>query len=146
VYERGERFTREMAGMRIADPSPGHHDLWMRVGLVLMLAGLALSTFGYIRSQAAGEALVQRDALALDLTGVSASIVIACAGHPKVPVGQERSGDATIDPSLRGGVLLGKRYEADGVEVLCTAAGDGTLTCDGREMVVKAAKPLSASD
>jgi hypothetical protein len=75
VYERGERFTREMAGLRIADPSPGRHDLWMRVGLVLMLAGLALSAFGYVRAQGTGQALVQRDALALGMTGVAAAIV-----------------------------------------------------------------------
>jgi hypothetical protein len=43
-------------------------------------------------------------------------------------------------------VLLGKRYEAAGVEVLCTAAGEGTLTCDGQPMTLKTAKPLPASD
>jgi hypothetical protein len=75
VYERGERFAREMADMHIADPAPGRHDLWIRVGFVLMLAGLLLSVFGYIRSQGTGEALVQRDALALCVTGVAATIV-----------------------------------------------------------------------
>ena len=75
VYERGERFSREMASMRIADPSPGRHDLWMRVGLLLMLAGLALSAFGYVRAQGTGEALVQRAALALGMFGITAAIV-----------------------------------------------------------------------
>jgi hypothetical protein len=74
VYERGERFARDMADLRIADPSPGRHDLWLRVGLVLMLAGLALCAFAYFRAQDASEALVQRDAIALGLFGVAATI------------------------------------------------------------------------
>jgi uncharacterized membrane protein len=75
VYERGERFAREMSGLRIADPSPGRHDLWLRVGAALMVVGLALSAFAYYRSQSTGEALVQRDAIALGLTGLCAAMV-----------------------------------------------------------------------
>jgi hypothetical protein len=70
---------------------------------------------------------------------------IACGGHPMVPVGEDAP-SAEIDPALAGGVLLGKRYEGDGLEVLCSAAGDGTLTSDGRQLTVKTAKPLPASD
>jgi hypothetical protein len=47
------------------------------------------------------------------------------------------------------GSLLGKRYthpEDPAVEVLVTAAGDGTLSADGKELVLKEAKPLPASD
>jgi hypothetical protein len=75
VYERGDRFARDIASMRIADPSPGRHDLWLRVGVMVMLGGLALSAFGYIRAQGTGDALVQRDALALGMTGVAGTIV-----------------------------------------------------------------------
>ena len=51
-----------------------------------------------------------------------------------------------IDPALRAGVVLGKRYEGEGIELLCSAAGDGTLTSDGRPLALKTAKPLPASD
>jgi hypothetical protein len=71
---------------------------------------------------------------------------LGCGGRPMVPVGDAGAGGDAIDPALRAGVLLGKRYEADGVEVLCTAAGEGTLTCDGEPMALKTAKPLPASD
>jgi hypothetical protein len=45
-------------------------------------------------------------------------------------------------------IQLGKRYvDADsGVELLCTRAGLGVLTCDGRAMTIKGAKPLPSSD
>jgi len=44
--------------------------------------------------------------------------------------------------------LIGKRYtDATGsVELLCTSSGVGVLSCDGEPMMIKAAKPLPASD
>jgi hypothetical protein len=75
---------------------------------------------------------------------------IACGGRPMVPydatAGSAGVARLAVDPSLRSGLQLGKRYEADGLELLCTAAGEGTLTCDGRSMAIKTAKPLPASD
>jgi len=54
----------------------------------------------------------------------------------------------TLDPSLAGGTQLGKRYADDssGIEVLCTKAGEGTLTLDGERLEIKGAKPLPSSD
>jgi hypothetical protein len=52
-------------------------------------------------------------------------------------------------PPAPGAVtLIGKRYvdATETVELLCTSSGVGQLTCDGVEMVIKAAKPLPASD
>jgi hypothetical protein len=72
--ERGERFAREIASMRIADPAPGRHDLWLRVGLALMLGGVALAAFGYYRSQGADDPMVQRDALTLGVLGICGTI------------------------------------------------------------------------
>jgi hypothetical protein len=45
-------------------------------------------------------------------------------------------------------LLIGKRYvdETADLEVLCVKAGEGWLTCDGREVAEKEAKPLPASD
>jgi uncharacterized membrane protein YidH (DUF202 family) len=75
AQERGDQFARDMASMRIADPSPGRHDLWLRVGIALMVGGLCLTAFGYVRAQGTGEALVQRDALALGMAGICCAIV-----------------------------------------------------------------------
>lgn len=71
---------------------------------------------------------------------------VACGGSAMVPVAELAPVDAAIDPALSTGALLGKRYEAGGLELLCTKPGEGTLTCDGEPMPVKSAKPLPASD
>jgi len=43
---------------------------------------------------------------------------------------------------------LGKRYRCTvcGIEVLCTKAGEGKLTCCGKEMEVQEPKPIPSSD
>ena len=56
----------------------------------------------------------------------------------------------TVEPQAGGDspVLLGKRYTDDesGVEVLCTKPGAGPLVFAGRELEVKSATALPASD
>jgi desulfoferrodoxin-like iron-binding protein len=44
--------------------------------------------------------------------------------------------------------FLGKRYrcEACGIEVLCTKAGDGMITCCNQPMTIQEPKPLPSSD
>jgi hypothetical protein len=44
--------------------------------------------------------------------------------------------------------VLGKRYvnEQTGLEVLCTKAGAGPSVAEGRQLVIRAAKALPASD
>ena len=43
---------------------------------------------------------------------------------------------------------LGKRFTCEdcGSEVLCTKAGTGAVTCCGKEMQLKDAKPLPSAD
>ncbi|MFC1913437.1 desulforedoxin [Chloroflexota bacterium] len=43
---------------------------------------------------------------------------------------------------------LGKRYRCEvcGTEVLCTKAGDGTIICCEKEMIVVEPRPLPSSD
>ena len=91
--------------------------------------------------------------------------LIECGGRPMTPAtrapgmpapgtpapGTPAPGTPSAKPAPAGpdaATLLGKRYvdEADTVELLCTSAGTGTLSCDGAPMKVKAAKPLPASD
>lgn len=72
---------------------------------------------------------------------------IACGGAPLVLVGDPAPSAAPAS-GLEEPTLLGKRYvDADtGIELLCTKGGSGTLTCDGRVMPLKDAKPLPSSD
>jgi hypothetical protein len=75
------------------------------------------------------------------------AVELGCGGAPLLDDGQE-AGAATLDASLGDGPLLGKRYADDelGLELLCTRAGTGALTVDGRPLLVKGAKPLPSSD
>ena len=90
------------------------------------------------------------------VTSAVEMIVIRCGSEfPTVACGgksmTESAPDTPIDvplPGLDAPVLLGKRYvdaEAQ-LELLCVKPGAGTLTCNGRPMLLKDAKPLPASD
>ena len=74
-------------------------------------------------------------------------VTVACAESPLVDLDAARTTQGHEDPGGEG-ALLGKRYEdvEAGLELLCTKAGTGALSCDGRAMTVKGAKPLPSSD
>jgi hypothetical protein len=65
-----------------------------------------------------------------------------------VPVGEDRGPGIQLDSSFAGGSLIGKRFAQpdDGVELLVTKAGAGTLAVDGVPLPLKTAKPLPSSD
>ncbi|HET6774465.1 MAG TPA: hypothetical protein VFH36_14205 [Acidimicrobiales bacterium] len=88
------------------------------------------------------------DAQVVVVRAPSADVSLGCGGAPLLDDGQDADGAATLDPSLGDGPLLGKRYADDdlGLELLCTRAGTGALTVDGRPLLVKDAKPLPSSD
>jgi hypothetical protein len=76
-------------------------------------------------------------------------IEVACGGHPMIDVQAEpQPGLAAVgDPA--DGTQLGKRYTAGGdsvIELLVTKPGKCGLSVDGAPLVLKAAKPLPASD
>lgn len=77
-----------------------------------------------------------------------AGVDLRCGGVPMLDDDQTPDGTANLDRSLGDGPLLGKRYadEDAGLELLCTRAGEGALTVDGRALPVKGAKPLPSSD
>jgi hypothetical protein len=71
------------------------------------------------------------------------------SGHLVCAGGTMTTGPVDVTASVSDIPLqLGKRYadEASGVEVLCTKPGGGPLVIDGRELVVRSAAPLPASD
>jgi hypothetical protein len=75
-----------------------------------------------------------------------AEVELGCGGAPLVAADVEPTGQ--LDPTLAEGTLIGKRYadEELGLELLCTRAGEGSLTCNGVVLAIKGAKPLPASD
>jgi hypothetical protein len=77
----------------------------------------------------------------------SAPVDLRCGGQAMVVKGESASGGA-IDPAQAEGTLIGKRYadEDAGLEVLCTKAGEGSLSIGDERLRVKAAKPLPSSD
>ena len=64
-----------------------------------------------------------------------------------VPVGDPAE-ERPLDAAHGGGTLLGKRYndDASGIELLCTKAGEGSLSLGSTPITVKDAKPLPSSD
>ena len=77
----------------------------------------------------------------------AAKLDLRCGGRPMLPIeaaaSQERE---AAEPGFDGGTLLGKRYSGSGVEILCTKAGQGTLSIGGDPLPVMAPKQLPASD
>jgi hypothetical protein len=72
---------------------------------------------------------------------------LRAGGVPMVPIGDDVSSNATIDPAFSDGNVMGKRYVDDtGAEVLVTKAGAGTLSVGTTALNLKEAKPLPASD
>jgi hypothetical protein len=77
-----------------------------------------------------------------------APVSLECGGAPVVPHAGEKPAGAALSPDHSGGSAAGKRYvDADtGLEVLCSKAGAGSLSIDGRPIAATEAKKLPASD
>lgn len=77
----------------------------------------------------------------------AAPIDLRCGGTPMAEAGGDVA-TGVVDPAFAEGTLLGKRYadEVLGLEVLCTKAGDGSLSIGNGPLAIKSAKPLPASD
>jgi hypothetical protein len=74
-------------------------------------------------------------------------IDLRCGGHPLLPIDAETAPQA-VQAGFDQGTQLGKRYSDDelGVEILCTKAGEGSISVGETVLAVKGAKPLPASD
>ncbi|MBW8813121.1 MAG: hypothetical protein JF588_06810 [Caulobacterales bacterium] len=75
-------------------------------------------------------------------------VTLECGGAPVIPHAEARAEGAAVAADHAAGSLAGKRY-ADpetGLEVLCTKAGAGSLSIDGRPIGATEAKKLPASD
>jgi hypothetical protein len=98
-----------------------------------------------LRSQACGtEVIVVR--------APDQPVELTCAGSPMtaeaVTAGAAGGGGGASQPAAGEGAQLGKRYvdEPTGLELLCTKPGSEVPAADGRQLTLKSAKPLPASD
>ena len=73
---------------------------------------------------------------------------LRCGGRPVVPATDSSTRGGPPEPPFDTGTLLGKRYVTgdQGVELLCTKQGTGTLSVGDEPLDVKGAKPLPSSD
>jgi hypothetical protein len=73
---------------------------------------------------------------------------LECGGYPVIPHAEARDASRAPAEDFAEGSQTGKRYadEETGLEVLCTKAGAGTLSINGRPIGAKEAKKLPASD
>lgn len=72
---RAEEFRAEVRAMKVRDPATGRDRVWLWVGIVLMVGGLAVSVGSYFQSHNTANPLEQRDALAMGLGGLAATVV-----------------------------------------------------------------------
>jgi hypothetical protein len=75
-------------------------------------------------------------------------VTLECGGHAVIAHSEPRVEGLTLSPDHAGGSAAGKRFadEETGLEVLCSKAGAGSLSVDGRAVAAKEAKKLPASD
>jgi hypothetical protein len=72
---------------------------------------------------------------------------VRCGGVTMLPAGQEPTADDSVLDGFGGGTLIGKRYtDGDNIELLCTKAGNGSLSVGETVLDLKGAKPLPSSD
>jgi len=80
--------------------------------------------------------------------GNASDLDVRCGGQSMLPTDAERPAGGTVAGDHASGTLLGKRYvdDAGDVELLCTKAGQGSLSVGDAPMSTKEAKPLPSSD
>lgn len=71
---RADRFARELADLKIADPA-GHPRLWQRAGAALMVLGVVLGVASYLISQRTASSLTASTAITISLGGVTLTLV-----------------------------------------------------------------------
>jgi hypothetical protein len=72
--DRIEQFTAEIAELRVPEPSAPRDRLLARLGLVVMVAGVAIAGFAYLHSHGTTNPLQQRDAITIGLAGVALTV------------------------------------------------------------------------
>ncbi len=75
-------------------------------------------------------------------------VSLECGGHSMVAMATPKPEGLSLSPDHSAGSQVGKRYADDetGVEILCSKAGAGSLSLDGRGVPLKDTKKLPSSD
>lgn len=77
----------------------------------------------------------------------SEALDLRCGGEPVLSADDVAPDGATLSPAHSGGSLIGKRYTDGGeLELLCSKAGEGSLSVGEVDLEIKGAKPLPSSD
>lgn len=71
---RADRFARELADLKISDPSAGRPRLWQRLGAAGMLAGIVLGVLAYLISARTADSLTASTASTIALGGVTLAV------------------------------------------------------------------------
>ena len=80
-HERVEQFKQEIADMKVRDPATGRDRVLQRLGVALMVIGIALAIVAYFMSHGASADSAsqgpaeQRDAVVLALGGIASTVV-----------------------------------------------------------------------
>jgi hypothetical protein len=72
---RADRFVRDLAALKIPDPATRLAQLWLRVGVLLMVLGPVLGIAAFLIAHNTLDPLVQRDGITVGLGGIIASVV-----------------------------------------------------------------------
>ena len=72
--DREAEFRAGVAAVKVRGGTVARERLLARVGVALLVAGIALGVAGYSQSHGTTNPLSQRDAIVLALTGVSVSV------------------------------------------------------------------------
>jgi hypothetical protein len=72
--ERVEQFKTEIAEMNLRDPSTTRDRQLLRLGIGLLVVGIAVGIYAYSLSHGTNDPLQQRDAIVVGLIAVSISI------------------------------------------------------------------------
>lgn len=71
---------------------------------------------------------------------------LRCGGAPMLPIEEEPVEPAEPRAGFADGTQLGKRYGEAELELLCTKAGEGSLSVGTTPLPLASAKPLPSSD
>lgn len=73
---------------------------------------------------------------------------LRCGGSPMVVAQGDATPTGSPAPGFDDGTAMGKRFEDpdSGLELLCVAPGEGSLSLGDQPLLLKGAKPLPASD
>jgi hypothetical protein len=79
--------------------------------------------------------------------GSGEGLDLRCGGEPMVPLDQTPAVKTPVT-AFTEGTQIGKRYvdKGESIEVLCTKAGEGSLSLGDDALLMRGAKPLPSSD